>query len=227
MKKLLALFALLLASVPASAVTYTYTGSPYTVPANFTVCGAGSCGNFAAADRVTVQFVTPLRLPANLVLSDIGPLVTSFTASDGLVTYASGDANVRVHTSLVSTDASGAIIDAFIVVTRWQVAGAVHAINDRVDYFLVFPGLTSGGVHNADCTGIGVSPAGTADTCLATLTDTATSQGNGAAPAPFAILALALTNPIPTLSEYALILLAALMAFAAVGALRRNGHTRA
>ncbi|MEO5694923.1 MAG: IPTL-CTERM sorting domain-containing protein [Usitatibacter sp.] len=226
MKKLLALFVLLLASVPASAFTYSYTGSPYGAPANFTVCGTGNCGNFAAAGRVTVQFVTPLRLPANLVLSDIGPLVTSFTSSDGLTTYASGDANVRVHSVQVSTDASGAVIDALIVVERWQVAGAVHAINDRLDFLQITPGFSTFAIHNAFCTGLGVSPAGTADSCLTAGTDTATSAGTGVPSAPIALLA-AIAAQVPTLSEYALMLLAALMALAAVGALRRNGHTRA
>ncbi len=226
MKKLLALFVLLLASVPASAVTYSYTGSPYTVTLDFTACVLGNCANFTATDNVTVQFVTAQRLPANLVFSDIGPLVTSFTASDGLTTYATGDANVRVHTVTVSTDANGAVTDADITVERWQTAGAVHALGDRFDFFQITPGFITQAFHNASCSGIGVSPAGTADTCLAAVADTGISQGNGVASAPFAILAIGIATQVPTLSEYALILLAALMALAAMASMRRNGHTR-
>jgi len=101
MKKILALFALLVASQAASAaVQYTATSPNYSAITNFTVCAPGPCGNFTTSMRGEVTFVTSQRLAANLPPTPIGPQIVSFTATDGLRTYSSSDPQVRLHTAL-------------------------------------------------------------------------------------------------------------------------------
>ena len=218
MKTILVVCALLLASVTASAATYSYTGNPYIGIANFTVCGTGSCGNFTPAMRPTGTFTTSTRLAANLVAANVAPLVTSYRFSDGLTTYSSADANSRLHTLTATTDATGAILDITAVVERWQAGPGPHVAGDRFDLVQLFA-VVDIAVHNASCTGVGAGPSGVVDACTGAATDAASSTANSTPTTLFALLAAG--NSVPTLTELALMLLALLMAGAGMARLRR------
>jgi hypothetical protein len=219
----LAFCALLLASLGASAAaTYTFQSANYDTTGNFVgPCGTGNCANFSLAMNTDGSFTGPTRLAPNLPGVDITAALTSFTFNDGLTTYSSTDPQVRVYQFLVATDATGAITAVNILIERWQTGGAVHVLGDRFDYINIVGAGQVLAQHNFPCTAVGPSPAGTADSCTGTVPDASSSTASAAAAGVFALGAAA--EPIPTLGEYALLLLAALMGIAGAAGVRRNG----
>ena len=97
---------LLLASIAysASAVTYVYTGKPFTQM---------TTAPYTSAMKITGSFDTAAPLPANLAwtLPGIGPtgsnLVTAWSFSDGVRTYT--DQNSNAYFFSIGTDANGNI----------------------------------------------------------------------------------------------------------------------
>jgi hypothetical protein len=226
MKKLLASCALLLASFAASAATYTFTGNNYLAPANFTPpCGTPSCANFTTSMRVNGSFSTSNRLAPNDPGSDITGQLSGGSFSDGLTTYAGNDPALRIFQFIVATDANSNITNQFIFIERWQDGSAgPHVAGDRFDYFLILPGGVTQALHNRQCTVVGVAPSGVGDACLGDVPDG--SDSVAAAPGG-PLFALAPGSAIPTLGEYALLLLAALMGIAGLYGVRRQGAAAA
>lgn len=126
----------------------------------------------------------------------------------------------RVVRFEVSTDANGAITNFVLVLHRWQSA-APPVAGDRVDIFVVSLGAIIA-VHNVECTTVGASPFnGVPNACLANSGDGGTSGATSPAGAlPILVVAPA---SIPTLSEWALILLALALAGHALWTARRQG----
>lgn len=195
----------------AQATVYTVTPpSAYAGVNNFTApCGAGTCQNFTLAMAASGSFTTSSPMAGSLVAANIFPLVTAFSFSDGLNTYSSADAAVRVVRFNVSTDAGGAITSVLIAVERWQTGTSPHTAGDRLSV-LQFGGGATFAAHNTGCSSVGISLVGMADTCLATPSDASRSEANGPAAAWFAAAAPGPTS-IPTLSEWSLIVLAGCM----------------
>lgn len=226
MKRILASCALLLASFATSAATYTFTGSNYVAPANFTPpCGTGSCANFTTAMHLSGTFSTSTRPPANAVGVDITAILASGSFNDGLTTYAGIDPGLRVYQFQVVTDANSVITDQFILIERWQDGSAgPHAVGDRFDYFIIAPGGSTQVFHNRQCTAVGAAPSGVGDACTGDLADGSDSlAASGAGP----VMALAPGAAVPTLGEYALLLLAALMGIFGMYGVRRNNGAAA
>jgi hypothetical protein len=223
MKSLLALCALLLASFTASAAaTYTFTGANYDVATPFTApCATGSCANFSLSMHASGTFSGPSRLAPNLPGVDITAALTGFSFTDGVTTYSSTDAKARVYQFIVTTDANGDITAVAILLERWQTAGAAHVAGDRFDFINITGTGQVQAQHNFVCTGVGVSPGGTADSCLAAAGDASSSTASAAGVGAFAFGAA--NASVPTLGECALLLLAALMGIAGVAGLRRKG----
>lgn len=226
MKRILALCALLFASFAASAAaTYTFTGANYDTTAPFTApCATGNCANFSLSMKTSGTFSGPTRLAPNLPGVDITAALTSFSFSDGVTTYSSTDPQVRVYQFIVTTDANSNITAVAILVERFQTGGAAHVVGDRFDFINITGTGQVAAQHNFICTGVGVSPGGTADSCIAAAGDASSSNASSAGAGVFAFGALA---AVPTLGEYALLLLAAMMGIVGVAGLRRNGATAA
>jgi hypothetical protein len=87
--------------------TYTLPATNYTVVANFTSCTTGSCANFTTSMAPSGSFTTAAPLASNLANQNVAAQVTSFTFTDGITTYNSSDATVRVYLFMVTTNASG------------------------------------------------------------------------------------------------------------------------
>ena len=227
LKSLLALCALLFASFTASAAaTYTFTAANYDATLPFTApCGAGSCANYTLSMNASGTFSGPSRLAPNLVAVDITAVLTSYSFTDGLTTFSSSDPNSRLFQFIVTTDATGAITAVNIVLERWETAGGAHVAGDRFD-LTQFTGTGQvNSNHNVVCNAVGVSPGGTADSCTAAAADTNSSAASAAGAGVFAFAAGG--AGIPTLGEYALLLLAALMGIAGLYGVRRKGATAA
>lgn len=205
---------LLVAGAPAMAETYAATAGNYTVFTNFTApCGLGACANYLNTMNASGTFTTAAPLAANLAAQPIRPLMTAFRFSDGLTIYDSSDPNVRVRRANVSTNAAGVVIAADFLIQRWQ-TGGVHVPGDRLDQVRVADGSTVG-LHNLSCNAV-VPVVVDPDACFSNALDASTSRGDGPG-ALFALVvpAAASVATVPTLSTWALLVLAGVMVLAA------------
>ena len=204
--------------------TATATGS-YAGKIDFTVCGIGPCQNFTLAMGASGSFNTAAPLAPNLAAANIAPLMTSFSFTDGITTYSSANPAVRILVATVSTNGAGAITASDIRVQRWHTGVVPHGAGDRLS--MVEIGATGSGDNNAPCINVGVSPAGTPDSCVLIGGDAGRSIAfNSARVWASAPLLAAAPAAIPTLSEWGLVLMAALMGLAAVVTLRRGFRPR-
>ena len=222
LKSLLASCALLLVSFGANAAaTYTFTGANYDATVPFTApCATPNCANFNLSMNASGTFSGPSRLAPNLPGVDITAVLTGFNFTDGVTTYSSSDPAVRVYQFVVATDAAGNITAANILLERFQDGAAgPHAALDRFDFINIVGAGQVQSQHNFICTVVAVTPAGTADGCTAAGGDASSSSASAAGAGAFAF---APGSSIPTLSEYALLLLAALMVVAGIYGVRRN-----
>lgn len=211
---LVALVLLCTAAAHAQPTTYvaTATGN-YTLLTNFTLCVTGPCQNFNTGIGASGSFTTSAPLAANLAGANIAPLVTAFSFSDGIHTYSSADPAARIFLFNVSTNASGAITTTDIRIQRWLTGTSPHIPGDRHSW--IFFQATGDVDHNAQCLAVAASPAGVPDSCTLVLgADTSRSLAFGSARV-WSIAAAPAATSVPTLSEWGLILLVALMALAA------------
>ena len=168
----------------AHAASYTYVGQPYSTEIAFlktytAPCTAGACANYTPDMRVTGALTTANPLPSNRTNMDITALITGYSFSDGIHTYASTDPQTAgVRPFMASTDAGGNIIALATVLGRWQTP-APHANGSRLDY-MELGGYNAGlnlhydmGNTNAVCTAY--TAAG--DTCTNATTDSNSSLG--------------------------------------------------
>jgi hypothetical protein len=204
---LLALF--LSSNLWAQATVYSYTGAVFTDFQNFTPpCATGPCANFPAGTRARGQFTTAAPLANNLSHANIFPQVTSYSFTDGLNGYSNTNPNVRVFAFYVSTDASGNMaltVGDGISLQLWQTGASPHVIGNRFALLNIYSS-GSGGINNNLCAMVGTSPIGTPDVCTLQTSDASISLGFvvGAGTWSNALVPLA---PIPTISDWALVLL--------------------
>jgi hypothetical protein len=210
MKKYLVLLAAALLQAGAWAATYTYTGPTYSASElhNFTACppGMGNCGAYTTAMAETGSFTTAVPVAANLNSEDITAQVTSFSFSDGLTVYASGDPQVTLMSVVATT--TGGVLQFSVTLLRWQTP-APHASGDHLDRM----SLNQGGQHNAVCSDVGLNPQG--DQCYSSSAGGVFSSWrnddlvNGIWVASG--LPSVASTAVPTLGEWGLLLLATLM----------------
>jgi len=220
-----AILTLLLAglALPALATTYTYAGASYTSTNPFIPpCAAGLCANYTTAMRLTGSFTTATPLAADLANVDIRAQVTAFSFTDGINTYSSSDPNARMILFNASTDSAGVPNGSmFIDLHTWITGSTPHTSADRFSEFVIDSNVML--ANNLPCSTVGTA-AGIADFCLSSGGSDTSTSGAGA---PAGVWALAgggpgsTTNiPIPTLSEWALLLLSGLVSAVGVATVR-------
>lgn len=227
MRKTLSATALALATGTSfgATVNVTSTGN-YATITNYTVCTtpAALCANFLGTHNVSGTFTTAGALPVSAVNVEIGSTVTSYSFASGLDTVASSDANARLNSLRISTDASGNITSINLLqAVLWMTGAAPHTTADRFTA-IVIAGASGTATHNSGCQTTGTGNSGVLDTCLvSTVADTSRSTANSA-PVSVAMAAApaSAAAPIPTLSEWGLILMASLMGMFGVARLRRQ-----
>ena len=211
-----------------TAATYLYAGAPYTSTTNYTIpCEGGPCANFALGQKISGQFTTSVPLVPNLVMYNVYPSVTSYLFTDGINSYSSDSPNTRVVFLNISTDAAANITLAQVVIELWQTGFNPHAPNDRISFLQIFyPNIADTAVNNGICSTLGTSIAGVPNSCIAILTsDPSTSAATGLTSGAWSI-SLAQCQPITTLSDVGLLLLASLLAAFAVREIRTRAHYR-
>ncbi len=221
---------------PALATTYTYTGAVYASTVPFPgPCGAGTCTNYTTAMSLTGSFTTAAPLGANLANVDIAALVTSFSFNDGINTYSSADPNTRILSFHAATDSSGVPSSSmFLDIEKWITGSTPHSGTDRYSEFDIDSSVDV--VNNLPCTGVGTT-GGTADTCTSgSGSDNSTSSASNGTAGVWAIaggsgggvVGFGATTPanVPTLSQWALLLLIASVCGAGVAAAHRRRRRR-
>lgn len=212
------------AAFAAMGATHAATYSPgsigkYTSKQDAATCTVGVCHTYTLNMAASATFTTAAPLAPNLTNANISGQITSFSFSDGVSTFASSDANVRLYVAEVSTSATGQITGAFLIVERWQ-TGTPHSAGDRVDLFA----LTSlaAAYNNHICLSTGTSPAsGVADVCTNIDADSNSSSAFGGA-VTWIAPAAPVAKSIPTVSEWGLIIMSALMGVAGLVVARRK-----
>lgn len=191
-----------------SATTYTFTGPNYTSTAD---CTTANCPKFTTAMSVSGSISFSAPLAPNLSNQTVTDTLTGFTIDNGVTAFASGDPAVRLSSTgiRVTTDGAGNIQSANFTVSRWgDGAAGPHNAGDPIDWAFVTPTITRGWSRYT-CVGISAG-----DRCNSNIADAGSSSANGnsAAFAPSAPTAASGAVPVPSLSDGALILMAALLA---------------
>lgn len=169
-------------AVGAQAATYTLSSvANYAEITDYTVCNTlpgVQCTNFPAQSNATGSFSVSVPFAPNYT----GAFQTSsFSFTDGVNTYNSGDPNVRFAFGYVATDSSGAILQLQLAVEKWLSGSAPHAVGDRVSIVQFVGGY--GGLTGAGSASI-----------LAPVSGLAGTVTGAAAPGSLQVLTLALHN---------------------------------
>ncbi len=208
----------------AAQSTYTFTGAVFNqarTGLDYNTDSLGTANNrvYPGGSRITGSFTTAAPLSANLNNALI--TVTSYSFNDGSAgqAYASTDPEIFVAVPFrATTDANGDLVSARFEVARWQTAGP-HSVtatnqNSRFDIIRVQPGDSSA-KSDRNCLVLngGLTACTSSDDDFENESHV-TSGGSWLSPAP---------NPVPTLSEWAMILFGlALAAGAAITVQRRR-----
>lgn len=198
------------------------------------VCSIGPCSPYSMADKVTGTFTLAAPFAPNLTNFDFGPSLKSYSFDDGAVVYKSTDPRARIGEARVSTDASGNITAYRLVFEVLHGVGSTYPVNDYADvearfsYFLYEGGFAVAGRNNYVCLIRGGSSAASGPgTCLPTnggpgSNIDSSSRFTSAAMPVTPVLESFTPATIPTMSEWAMILLGVLLAGAAALTIQRR-----
>lgn len=250
MKRLFAVGAALLgltATPAASQVVYYVTGAPYTAVANSTACPVGDCSaTYTTQQRLsgTVTFFGPLDPDLDVQTSDVGPMIEDFNLSDGQNTYRlmapdgmSFTPNIVINAAAVSTNAGREITAFEFKIDRTNGSPFSVSAAASPDVKTRVASIYFSSVHplvlvqnNARCTLRGASSTGTPSANLRGCQNTVPVASEGAANATSSAVTMSLTpppTPVPTLSEWAMLLLGGLLAGGAALTIHRRRTTAA
>ncbi len=198
------------------------------------VCSIGPCSPYSMADKVTGTFTLATPFAPNLTNFDFGPSLKSYSFDDGAVLYSSTNPRARIGEATVSTDASGNITAYRLVFEVLHGAGSTYPVNDYADlearfsYFLYEGGFAVAGRNNYVCLIRGGSSAASGPgTCLPTNgapgndIDSSSRFTSGATPVT-PVLASFTPAPIPTMTEWAMILFGVMLAGGAAMMIQRR-----
>jgi hypothetical protein len=235
---------LLATQAMAQPITYYIQSEPYELITNATACPVGVCKAYAPGQRLagTITFFGPLDPDLNVQTDDVGAMIDDFQLSDGQNTYTllnSGipDPNMVINFANVSTDASGVITAFEFKFDKTNGAPfniATMPSNDlqarvaTIYFTSIYPAVSVD--NNARClTRATVSNAPT-NTPGAGCIQTTVGPAEGASQAQANAVTMSLTPPsppatVPTMSEWAMILLGVLLAGGAAVNLHRRRQT--
>jgi hypothetical protein len=200
-------------------VTYTSTVGNYTSVTDFASCPGGeTCTNYTTAMRQSGSFTVATALAPNLKPGNIMASVTSYSFSDGINTYSSANPSDRLYLFNVATDGAGSITFASIAVEKWLSGTSPHNAGDKFSYM----GFGSVSTNNSTCLLVGVSPSGIADSCITGATETTGRSSANSPGESWAQSTISQPASIPTMSEWAMIMMASLMAMFAFTRMRRQ-----
>lgn len=201
MKRVILIFAVLALLIGnyAYAATYTYTGAYFT---------DGDGPDYEEGMRVTGTLVTSSPIPPGFE-GDISDILTSWSFNDGVQTLDSSNSEFSPeYPPLVGTDEAGLIVGEYLIMFSLPLGTAVGEIDSYIGVGLG----TSVGVLGAVCRTVadGFCDSWEQPTSFAVAEAPGTWEGS------------AISTPIPTLSQWSLILLALILGMVGIARVRRQ-----
>jgi hypothetical protein len=200
-----------------AASTYTFVGLNYSSVTNNTTCTVGTCASYAplpTTQHIAGNFTTNTPLAPNL--ADAAFIPASYSFNDGVNTIADSTPAQRIIRFKVTTNASGAITSARIIVMAWTTGVSPHTTADRANAILINADTAA---NNAACSAVGIAPeSGIADTCNPAFDANVSfaqqpTQGVWTSPS---------IGSVPTLSQWAFAALAIVLAGGGLVIVRRR-----
>ena len=215
---LAASWALIAGQAAAQVTTYEFRGGLYNTANAAAACTLADCTPYTTAQRATLTLTFAAPLAPNLPAADRSADIISYTFSDGIRTTNGPGANAAIATAFIGTNAAGVPISYSLIFQRTPGPPyTVNTLNDpnaHIDQVVLYP-ASSEAYHNFMCTSR-VPPAQTAVTgpgvCDAQIYSAQSSRGLSAAPTVVTINGMAPAAAVPTLSEWAMILFATVLA---------------
>jgi hypothetical protein len=171
---------LLIAIVATSgwaSTTYTFSANNYSTIGNFASCSTGPCASYTTSMKISGSFTLASPLPPNFSGGDITSRVIAYSFTDGVNTITNSDPSARVFQFGVTTDASGNINVASILVEKWQSGSSPHTVGDRFAQINLNGPTIIEALNNLPCIAVGGGTAsGVSDLCLLTPLDSSSSS---------------------------------------------------
>ncbi|GEM_PF-859666 len=221
----------------AQAVTYYVQSAPYDSASNFTACPLGGCTTtYTTSQRVSGSFTIFGALTPNMVDEIVDVRLGDLNLSDGQNAFQTDFLNwsIVAQTAQISTDASGNLTFFEFKFDRMHgLPATVGNAGDPKSYVTsIYLANTPGGSYafvqsNSLCTARGDNTGGNTFGlgCAAQTSNAA----QGASQASASAVTISLTPPpppaVPTMSEWAMILLGVLLAGGAALQLQRRRQT--
>ncbi|WP_312783523.1 IPTL-CTERM sorting domain-containing protein [Brevundimonas sp.] len=221
----------------AQTVTYYVQSAPYDSVSNYTGCPLGGCtATYTTSQRVSGSFTIFGALTPNMVDEIVDVRLGDLNLSDGQNTFQTDFLNWSIvsQTAQISTDASGNLTYFEFKFDKMHGSPATfgNAADPKSYVTSIYLGNTAGGSYayvqsNSLCTSRGDNTGGnTYGLGCATQTSI---PAQGASQASASAVTISLTPPppptVPTMSEWAMILLGALLAGGAALHLQRRRQT--
>lgn len=205
-------------------VTYTPTAGNYTTKTDYTSCPGGeTCTNYTTAMNASGSFTLSTALAPSSSFADLSSSVTAYSFSDGINTYSNTNPNDRIYRLSVTTNAAGDISTFTILIEKWlSGTNGAHVASNKFSYIFL-TNATTQVFNNRSCGNVAASPfTSVADTCTQDLGGTGSSSATGPAATINSVAPQQSAQAIPTLSEWAMIILASLMALCTTWYIKRQ-----
>lgn len=195
-------------SATSWAATYIYQGNNY-----YSILVGTT---YTTSMHISGSFATANPLPANLTSTDIGPtgsnLVQSWSFNDGVNTYTPANSYIIPAAFMVTTDSNGNISQILIGIFSPL---PPHALGDSISGVVFDSSNYDQAASGAPCMNLSGS------TCIGANGNVATGGFASSIPGTFS-LAVTSTTPVPTLTEWGMIILSSLLALGTVFTLRHQ-----
>lgn len=216
--------ALIAGQAAAQTTNYTLTSGLYDTISNSTTCTVGECTTFTSAHRATATLTYAAPLAPNLPHAEYSAGVIAYTFSDGVRTTTGPSPIATLYRVEFATDGAGVPIQPVISFERTP--GPPYTVSDAGDpnsmvtYINFLPLRTVVGA-NTICSsrGPGMNPSPGPGSCNIVFGG---AQASGAESNVPPVVSVSTVEPVPTLSEWAMILLGLTLAGGATVVIQRR-----
>ena len=213
----------------AQATTYTFTSPLYATTTPAASCTVGECATYTTAQRAVITLTFAAPLAANLPIGDRSGGLTAYTMDDGVRTTTGPGANAASYLVSIGTDATGLPNNYQLAIQRTP--GPPYTFNSPADpnsrlSAVVMTQAATETVNNALCVtrgGSGGAVTGPGSCNFANIDGRSSTASAGG---PVVTLGPPGGGPaaVPTLSEWAMILLGVILAGCAALYVQRRQH---
>lgn len=211
-------------AAPAAAQTILIQSPTYTSITTSATCTVGECGNYAWGQRIEGEIRLNAPLPPSRTSMDIRSMIAEVRINDGLRDYTLSPGFV-IATARVSTNAAAVITNHQFQIQRVPGPPYGEALpndpNSRMSGVTITPSA-SWALSNVECRQRSVAPSPT-NACSWMVQDSHSSSGMSVTPPTVTYVPAPPPAVIPTLTEWAMVLFALLLAGGAALHVQRRG----